>query len=403
MGSISTSKEKVLIIINQLPFYWLFSGFLLINNGQTFLAYFLIAATLANLIIKVEKPKTISKKAIILPISIYSISILIGYLFNGEMWPTLRSTLYVIPFLLTTTIRYQDISKSLNSIVPIFSIAIAIMFFWEHLSNDSRNVEFAGLNPIPLSTILAIYTCFSFSNLVNKKHLVQSTVALGANCYSILMTETRTAYIALLAIIMAFFILKILINRAKLKIISSVTIGFIFVVFSSFQLNLLPDNVYKRISDTKNEITTINDNKMNTSIGIRFQIWTMSLDIISSNYYILPYKEKQVDKYIESNKHKLTSSFYTYYISTHNQFLHSWMKSGLLGLISVIILLGYPSIYCYKRYGLKNSSLLILVSLSVSLFCLTENPLAQIATLQCYLMILGLGYLYATRKPECNQ
>ncbi|MGR5349254.1 O-antigen ligase family protein [Vibrio mediterranei] len=402
MAKISLSKEKALTIINQLPFYWLFSGFLLISNGQTFLAYFLILATLANLTIKVGKPKTISKKAIILPITIYSISVLVGYLYNGEMWPTIRSTLYVLPFLFTTRIRYQDISKVLNFIVPISSIAIAIMFFGEHLSDNKRFVDFAGLNPIPLSTILVFYTCFSVSNLANSKHLIQSVIALCANCYSILMTETRTAYIVLLVIIV-LFILQVLTRKKDLKKIAYVTIGFLLIGFLSFKFNLLPDSVDKRISDTKNEIALIKKKQLNTSIGVRLQIWSMSLDVIKSNYYIFPYKENQVNNYIESNNKKLTSAFYTYYISTHNQFLHSWMKSGLLGLISVIILVSYPSIYCVKRYGLKRSSLLILVSLSVSLFCLTENPLTQIATLQCYLMMLGLGYLYATKKPGYRQ
>lgn len=395
-------KENILTFLNILPFLWLFSGLILIPNGQTFLPYFLVIATIANISIKSQKPRSIDNIPLIYPILIYISSITISYLFNGELWPTLRSSLYVFFFLMTTRFRYNDINATLKYLVPVASLSIAFMFFWEHLSSDSRFVKFAGLNPIPLATIIVLYISYNLSMIVNQRDIVKNSIALVANCYSIIMTETRTAYIcvaALLLISLLLFAFSSKLPRKKLVLlISALTLT--SLAFSWF--DLMPNNITKRYNAVKYEISEIRKGNFLTSIGQRIQFLNVSYQVISDNHFVLPYSKQQFSEEIEKNK--FASAFAErndngqFHISIHNQFLHSWMVSGITGLVAVVILLVLPAHYSIRRWGIKRSALVVFAAFTMFLSCLTDNMLSHIAVLQCYLLMTALGLLFGEVK-----
>lgn len=379
-------KEKNTIqLINALPFAWLFSGYLLVSNGQTYMAYFLIFATIVNIITSKANPKNKDKSHIIIAVIVYSIALTANYIYTSDFWPVIRSSLYFIPFAITTPISRKTIEKTLL-ILPITAIALSYQY-WNN--GDSRYLDSTGLNPIPLATVMALYLSFSIMKLIkpNKEKWVKLCffITTPLLTYTILKTETRGVWLIVVCylLLLSIYFLKILSRRVSFKII------ILLLLFPSIYIShAYYEVVSERISNTQQEIKKISSGDYGTSIGVRLELWITSMQILREKCFILPSNEVEINSYFQKKYEdgQITGITLNHSSNAHNQYLNSWLRGGLLGLVATLLLIFYPTWKAVEKYGYKQCILPIMITGVVFVCGLTELPLTQISAYQAFLM-----------------
>ncbi|MGD8117139.1 O-antigen ligase family protein [Vibrio sp. TRT 29B02] len=390
--------NQIAQIVNTLPFLWLLSGYLLISNGQTYLAYFLVFATVFNLVSKQRnKSLKLARKSVIGSVALYAFVLLINYLYTEQFWPVIRSTLYFVPFALTTPLKAKSLQRVLL-ILPITSGALCCLYF---MNGDSRFLDSSGLNPIPLGTVMALYLSLTiyaiFEFRKEKLFTIYMTSGLFLIVFPILKNETRGVWLATLSllVIVGYPFIKSTIRKYSLVI--KLILAFISLAISfSFFYNITSE----RIEKTKNEIASIESGDYSSSIGVRLELWKTSFQLLEKKHFIFPAKEEEIFSYFEEQykEQKITKTTYFYSSNSHNQYINSWLRSGILGLISTLFLLFFPLWVQVKQYGFDDSKLIIMLSCVISICGLTELPLTQIAAYQAFLMSMLASVILVEQK-----
>lgn len=390
------NKKTITEIINILPIAWLFSGFLLFPNGQTYLGYFLCSAAVFNFFTKQNPPLQKQNKYVIYPVIVYLVSLIISYIYNQELFPVIRTLLYFLVFAISTPLKPELIKRMYCFLLPLTSITISLLFLSEqHSTHFSRSLSVSGLNPIPFATTIAIYLAFHLSALEDKSlHAsirVLAAVACIASIYSLILAETRSALLCALIIFVLYFSKILIIHFKRNKIVFlliilslSATVSPVLFFPESFALEKLPH----RIQKTKQEAKRISNNDLNTSIGVRFQLWSASLTLIKNNHYLFPIRKNEFTDYVTKkiNNGEMTKKVAINTGHVHNQFLNAWLKSGILGLISIFALIITPVWGAIKNSNFKSIALASNLALIIFISSLTDVPLTQISTLQCFLL-----------------
>jgi O-antigen ligase len=154
-----------------------------------------------------------------------------------------------------------------------------------------------------------------------------------------------------------------------------------------FQLAIL--KFYNRYDQIANMIREP-DSKEQNSTSIRLNIWKISADLISEHPVLGvgtgDLKEELVRKYEEYN--------YEYGIRTrispHNQVLHTAVILGLLGVLSLLLMLGGAFVLAWKN----RDWLYLLFIVIVFLNCMTESILERQAGI---LFFAFMNSLFASR------
>ncbi|WP_042488173.1 O-antigen ligase family protein [Vibrio diazotrophicus] len=392
------NKLQLTQFVNALPFVWLFSGYLLVSNGQTYLAYFLILATLYNLLTgNIQKEKGRVRKSLILCTMIYIAVFLLNYIYTSNFWFVIRSSLYFLPFALTTPINKKTIVRTIY-ILPFTALALSVLYL---IHSESRYLNNSGLNPIPLATVTALYLAFLLYLFFKEKDWKFNKFILFSGnlfcLYIIIRTESRGVWVAvaLMMIVAVLYGIKTALKCKSYKQISGV---FVFTIILGV---LAASSISQRIDTTLQELTKIEQGLNNTSIGVRLELWRTSYQLIENNNFILPAKETDIHDFFKQKlaDKKITKATLDFSPNAHNQYINSWLRSGLIGLFATLFLLIYPSIIVIKEYGF-NSSILPLMIVTIILICgLTELPLTQISAYQAFLMSM-LGSIIMLEQKE---
>lgn len=181
----------------------------------------------------------------------------------------------------------------------------------------------------------------------NYKWLVFCLIASGFGVLASALTGARGGWVGLPVVlgIILWFSYKNL--NKKITIGISLTLGILITT-----VVIVPKtNVMQRINKTHKEITNyVEKNHRHTSLGARFDMWKgASLGIKErpilgwgSKGYIELKKQQIHNKVI----HKATLQFN----DAHNQYLDSFVKKGIFGLLSILTIIFTPLVFLYQRY-----------------------------------------------------
>ena len=134
-----------------------------------------------------------------------------------------------------------------------------------------------------------------------------------------------------------------------------------------------------------------NGDKTYTSSGIRMEMWESSLEAAkNSPWFGYGYRNsnKEVSKYVDSHNH--TVSAFTH---LHNEYLTNLLAGGLLGLVSLLVMLFAPIVFFYKN--LKNqktyyyASAGILLSIGYATFGFTHIAFGEEHVNAFYIFMLA--------------
>jgi len=243
-------------------------------------------------------------------------------------------------------------------------------------------------NPIRYGYMVAALAllCFFCARYSQQRWQQLSLAAAGciglAGAYS---TGTRGVVVILLSVVA--FLMFSLLRKKRISWPAAVALGGIFITVIAF--SSVKTGVFKSyIDNTHREYEQIKRGNLNTSIGLRFQMWHLAL--------YLGLKEPlsgaghDYDKLREKSKGFIEEKGYnpiilTYYGHFHNQFLDCFAKQGVPGVVVWMLFLAGALLGMKTRY--KYAVFLIVATLAVG--GLTEAVLRSSRLF--YLAILGIS------------
>ncbi|MCY9804058.1 O-antigen ligase family protein [Vibrio scophthalmi] len=394
MTTYKPSKKSVIDFIITLPILFTFTGIFLYENAvKNIQALILISCTLSLLTYGYSHVRTQIKEnkliLIVLSLAIYGIiqSILHGYS-NGliKMYLSIFIYLTVIPIR-----NIQSIYKNLLFYVLLATIcSISFYFHQEETLNKDRGSWDIGV--LHYTVLSAWLTCFAVHALLSTKirsRQLLSVFIIFANAFIIISMQARGTYLALIITILLF--LSYLAYK-KSKVILFAAIMTMLVLLSS--IGHIP--VFEqRMAQTKNEINSISNGNLNTSIGYRIQVWEAACYIIpTAPFFGVGDKHRDMKSTLANQG--IISNVAANFRHYHNDYINTLVKNGTVGLILMISLLTYPIRAFIKNKSFNDLPLLFLFSI-YGITALTNVPFTS---LQLNIFFLIVTWIYLSNVDK---
>lgn len=313
-------------------------------------------------------------------------------------WVIISFTLYIV-------ILYKNHDVSNREIRTLLCLSFLVFYFPFHLINrkiftvlcivgssiifinsiyylfQSGYIRWAGaLNPIPYATICATFLLLNTYLLINEKNkLLKYILSLSIlfSLTSILLTQSRGVWIAIIFSILV--LLKDEIPKVSKRALL-IILGIIILLFSA------NGNVIKeRMQQSAIEIERINNGDLNSSFGLRIQMWKASPKLIKDNIFFglgRHHSEKMSELY--ENK-EISQTLYKYNtVHYHNQFIDIIVRYGIFGFLFIIGLLVTP-IVLSKRYKSIEKKAIYSIVLLFIISGLTDVPFFHSQSLLIYI------------------
>ncbi len=370
------------------PIIWLFTGFLFVPGSDKII----VPLTILSMFLSISKYKlAIAKKninSIILLIILLSIAYGgISYVTHGFSSNEIRALSVSFLFFLFTS--KDIINKQQLSILIITSSIISFCYLsYQSIILEVHRASYP-FNPIPYSAILSIYATYSlFMFFYEKNRLMLLSYFLFV--IGIFLTETRGAILALLCSSIFIIIYKVssslkLISKKQLIKYSTLSI---FIVISVGYI--VKDPVLKRYNETIIEVQSIQSGNMETSIGIRLQLWKAALDIFVEKP-IFGVGDNHLD-YLKQlyNDGKVSKTIVDFGPNHyHNQYLDKLVKTGIIGLL-LLILLQSALLISLKFKNTKTTILALSITITFIINSLTDTPFGQGISLVTATMFMNI-------------
>ena len=249
-----------------------------------------------------------------------------------------------------------------------------------------ENGRMWDINPIPYATFIASINILAFYFLLQsrttKDYIVWFLTLLGS-IVPLAYSESRGLWLAL-AVAMLILLIKTCFTHKKA--FYSLPIIVIIALFSS---HFGAEKINHRINQTKSEIESIKSGNLDTSIGLRFQMWQAAFllanesPIIGLGDHHIEYKQNLANKGI-------ISQVIVHFNHYHNQYINDFIKYGFIGLTLLMLCIILPFYYLIKNNNeYKWIGLLILIIFCVA--SLTDVPFRNGQTLTFYLLIMHIS------------
>ena len=150
----------------------------------------------------------------------------------------------------------------------------------------------------------------------------------------------------------------------------------IFLVFSVGIILTPQTQVMSRIYSAHDDVVQFFDGgNKDTSVGIRFQLWSSALDaFLKKPLFGWGNNHIRQAQFEQMSSGTITPFIYEFDSHAHNQFLDEMAKRGIIGLVVIVLLFTYP-FYLFKK-GSKNK--LSTIMLGVSSLAIIDYSLTQV-------------------------
>lgn len=318
------------------------------------------------------------------------------YFTHGYSSGLLRATLCCLVVILFTP---RVLAAKLSGYLPLILFISAVLsflypFYQVYILELERGKW--SLNPLPYTTFTTSLACMCLYLAFHyKTHWQRGLLLFSAplSLSTLFMGETRGLWVAFFVTLLAIILL--LIKEKKLHKITLVMliIGMTVVGYIG------KEKIKKRIERTKAEYAQIHKGNLNTSIGLRLQMWQSSISIAKDHWLLglgQDYR-KQIKELAQQGKITRLATTFTH---VHNQFLDMMVKYGLLGLLATLALFLLP-IYQALRYPSPLANAVCIMGLVYFVAGLTDVPLNHPQTIGAYFMFNFLVWARTT-KPTAR-
>lgn len=383
--------------------WFLFAFIFLIPISQYLSVRLLMATAIFSLLIKhTDRPLQFFRNS--WDILIYQIVLVLGLFYSEDIntgWRVMETSFSLIALTIIFSlfsIKKKQFHRILLGFVLglILACLICLIFavtsyFQNHQTGSFFFYQFTeviGLQP----TYLAYYLCFAISFMLYDLYYkelnldIRVTAIIILFLFAILMlTAGRTAYISLL-LVFSFFIMKFFSDEAsdfrkKLSSGMSVLLLLIMLLVNYFDFNVVSGGTSS--NNDYWERMTLWQSAIVANPDVLWGVGTGDYKAVLNDYF---------------NTHNLVE-YANDNLNSHNQFIHSFFSSGVLGLISLILLLSRP-----LYLSVRNQNVLgILVFFSFLIYGVTEVFLGRYQGVVFFALLhqLFISY-YSTLRSETS-
>ncbi|QUM87904.1 O-antigen ligase family protein [Moritella sp. 36] len=283
-----------------------------------------------------------------------------------------------IPLLLVGAflIRFKPKQKFVYASFSLSLIIAFIIMVNEQMTGFSRD-NYAGFNINPLMIAIVAVMSFTLPNIhtnnIKLRILTYSGLILGAT--TIIMSESKGAFLALLTVLLIFLCMPSNLKRVSKKAYAGIIC--LLVLGSIAVMSIGTNNpLVSRVSDaSRNFITHIenpNSDEKESSTSIRLELWKGALVLLSEKpifgYGTFPAHKRMGELYDEGYLAKYMGKYTQTHF--HSMYFQALGNRGLFGLSTVILLLLIPG-YILLKHKLINptyslSGLLVIISYIVT-------------------------------------
>lgn len=384
--------EKLLLLS---PFIWLMIGVFNVPSGKSVLSKLIpVVAVYCLIRFKGEWRTNFSNPAF----KAYSIAnaiifsfVTLQHLIGGEEFSFARTLLTVQIYL--TVLPWRNINlRSISAIIAMGGIVVGLGSIYEvHTLNLGRAGSLAT-NPIPYSafaSIVLLSCLYAFFILPTSRYfsLLYALGTLGA-ITAIIFSGTRGAWLAMIIIFIMLTIPMVRSLNKKNLLITLVTGSFAIGV----GVYITSDIIVKRYQETKTEFELMSHTTMDTSIGMRFQMWERGISYIkqhpiigmSTNGYLSQAKLDENDDLISTNAIVYIKAHF------HNQYIDTLVRTGLIGLFILLAWMLVPVwlLHNNKNYQLRNWVLACFIIMLIA--GITDVPFHHTHIVYLYSMLMGI-------------
>ncbi|NOI33175.1 O-antigen ligase family protein [Vibrio cyclitrophicus] len=376
--------RQIMQFIHLLPIYWAVSGLFIIHNGDKILVALIIISLITKILCSLVKFDNIKIEYnnIIILILISTAYASFKYYYNGYSSSEIR--------VLISTLLYSTISfpKSIRYRFLIYITTLSSIYISYQTMNIIEFEELGKmklpLNPIPYSnfigllSIITLYLCY-----ISRSKLLSflSTFSFILLSMNVILVDTRGTWLALIATYITIISL-IFIKKRNWKLACTSLLLFTSVIILSYPI------IESRIERSVQEVKLLNSGNLDTSWGIRIQLWIVGYNIIKDNPSWIGLGQdahlKMIkDMYKEGTVRRSLANFDNK--NFHNSIVDRTVKYGFLGLFLYIGTLLIPFIYGIKNIKSDYSYLLIIMPIFIFIAGLSYIPLSHPGTYFLYL------------------
>ncbi|MEZ8734950.1 MULTISPECIES: O-antigen ligase family protein [unclassified Vibrio] len=391
-----SKKESVILFIISLPVYFSFSGLFLYVNAPKNLQAIIVISLLFSIYhfgIDHIKQQLINKKILWL----ISLFILYGLyqrhlhgFSNGQIKAYGMLLLYfsIIPESLFGQLKNHLLNLSL--VATVCSLA----YFYQQdilLERERATWGIGVLHYTVMSSWLACFALYKLTTTKNNIIILKSILIIAASLFLIIATQARSTFVTLLFISIGYFLFIVIRNKKQMA-----CFVFVVLIFSSM-LSQIP-TIKDRISQTKNEIALIQAGNLNSSLGLRIQMWEAATYVVTKEPIVGVGKEHYTIK-SELAKDHIIDPRIVKFSHYHNGYIDVLVKSGLVGLAFIVILLSYP-LYIWNKHRNKEYFPILSLGLLYIIPSLTNVPLNNLHLVFFFMII---SWIYSSNQLNATE
>lgn len=366
------------------PYLFLILGLNFLSNGDKTMVIFSIISMVTSFIVYgKENVYNNIKNPIFIVAILFSVYLSILYQLQGGSPSLLRS--FIAASLVTLFFPKKLLSKKI--MLGLILIGSMMLFlnsvYYTFYLGLSRSSGF--VNVIPYATFCSVFSlaglyCFLSHQEKNIKLIGLITTLLSTTC--VILSLSRGLWLALFfsMVTMLFFQFRHSKKMWKYILISLVSLLISFFIFQ--------DKINHRIAQTNAEVQEIKEGNLNTSIGLRLQMWNSSFLVVKNNWLFGVGSSHQMILEELANQGQVSQELVKFKNQHyHNQLIDTLVKYGVFGVLLLIMMYIVP-IYLAVHNKLNYAPFIISVSLLYFISGLTDVPLSHSQTIYLYLLIM---------------
>lgn len=321
---------------------------------------------------------------------------IVSDLIHGFGSRELRALETAVILLLFLDIRKIRISYISYLLLIAATSALYIAYFYQNITPLDRRLW--PVNAIPFASYITLIIANSILLIrytQNKRLICILIMAASIGLGALFLTESRGPLLALLCtfVLMSFY--WIIHAHLNWKILS---IGLTLVTCVSI---LSFPYIQERYNSTAKEIDLISKGYSQSSIGLRFSVYAIGIELIKEKPLLGYGKNNLSQRWDKMLKDKQITQRERAVLgwNFHNSFIEKGVTSGLVGIITMFFWLGMPIVYAWKSH---KEHLLLVSAPSILYFfaCLTDTPSTNGSSYVTYLIFTGITLAVLINKNK---
>jgi len=381
---VNFNKNKLLDCIIILPFLWVFTGLFLYPDGKKLIVILILFSAITSIFsygknLVWENIKTNKLLWILAACSLFSVIAKTYYGYSSSLMRAL-----ICLFILLATFPATLTSKiNVKALIIIGTITSFVYVMFEtYVLGHGR---MWSINPIPYATFSASLSIAAFYYLLQSKSWKSCLIWLStfiAATLPLLYSQSRGLWLAL-AVTVIVAIIKLLCSNKK-----SIYLLLPFILASSAAYYISQNKISNRIERTKVEVEQIMQGNLNTSIGLRLQMWEAAF-ILAKESPLIGLGNRHIERKKELVEQRLISSRIVHFTHYHNQFLSDFIKYGIIGLLLLLFSIFLPFYYLKKNNNQYTWPGILIIGVYI-IASLTDVPFQHAQTLIFYFVLMYL-------------